>query len=251
MPRGVQLLVFLLTCCAAFADQDVIWPEQQRLQFLQRYYASEGADHFLDLWESQNLRSIVQSSGLRDTHTLFVNCHGKAIKTATAKRYVLYPHEELLSDETTPLFDFEDLVRLIGQTNTARIHNIVLSACNLEGALDLAALRNFFPNATNIIHTAAGKEGYQPMLFQMLLNQSTRVETLYERPVKTRSGDIEYEISNKPRRGAKKLSPYVAALFSPDGTRPYRTQTAGRELLLPRPAPSLAALPESSGAPAQ
>jgi hypothetical protein len=251
MPRGALLLIVVFFCKAAFAEQDVIWPEEKRIEFLSRHYSANGTDHFLDLWESQNLRSIILSSGLRDTHTLFINCHGKAMKTTCGKRYVLYPHDDLVSESATPVFYLQDLAQLLGKTNAAEIHNVVLSACNVEGALDLNALRTCFVNATNIVHSRAGHEGYQPMLFQMLLNKSSHVETLYERPVKNKSGDVEYEISNRSHRGAKKLPPYIAALFKPGAARPYRTQIAGRELLLARSIPAVAALPESAGAPAQ
>lgn len=249
MPRGTLLLIVVFFCKAAFADQDVIWPQEKRIDFLRYHYSVNESDHFLDLWESQNLRSIILSSGLRDTHTLFINCHGKAIKTTCGKRYVLYPHEDLLHEPTTPVFYLQDLAALLGQTNAARIHNIVLSACNVEGALELSALRTCFVNVTNIIHSRAGHEGYQPMLFQMLLNKSSHVETLYERPVKNKSGDVEYEISNRPHRGAKKLPPYVAALFKPGAVRPHRTQIAGRELLLSPLSPALAAVPEATPIP--
>ena len=213
----------------ALAEQNVIWPLEKRLEFLRRHYSATESSHFVDLWESQNLVAIAAAGGLRDTRTLFINSHGREIRTTRGKRYILHPHERLI-EGAMPVFYVEDFARLLGPTNAAQIHNLVLSACNIEGALDLRALRAAFVNVTNVIHMPAGAAGYQPMLFQALLSESSRIETLYELPVKQDDGSIEYEISSRATRGAKKLSPYIASIFTPGETRP-RVQVAGRELL--------------------
>jgi hypothetical protein len=231
MPR-FGLVLWIALCATVLAEQDVTWPTEKRIEFLYRYYSSTESSHFVDLWESQTLKSIAIAGGLSDTHTLFVNAHGKQVKTPRGKRYVLYPHEAVVTNGATPLLYLEDLAMLLGPTNTASIHNLVLGACNVEGAIDLAALRASFVNATNIIHMPSGKEGYQPMLFQALLSESSRIEPLYELRIETEAG-TEYEIQNRPALGATKLSPYIASLFRSGETRPYRTQIAGRELLLP------------------
>ena len=230
MPR-FGLVLWLAFCTAGFAEQNVVWPTNKRIDFLQRYYSATESSHYVDLWESQNLTALAVAGGLRDTRTLFINAHGKQTKIAKSRRYVLYPHDALVKDKRTPLFFLEDLAQLLGSTNAARIHNIVLSACNVEGALDLETLRTAFVNVTNIIHAAPGDEGFQPMLFQTLLSESARIETLYEVRVKSGS-DVEYEIRNRPSPGAKKLPPYIASLFEPGNARPFRTQIAGRELLV-------------------
>src|SRR5687767_13367789 len=134
MPRFGLVFCVVLFCSSAFAEQQVIWPVQKRVEFLRRYYSATESSYFIDLWESQSLASIVAAGSLCDTRTLFINAHGKQIKTTGGKRYVLYPHEGLLPDSATPVFYLEDLARVLGPTNATRIHNIVLSACNVEGA---------------------------------------------------------------------------------------------------------------------
>ena len=181
------------------------------------------SNYYLDLWQPPRMRVIAPSSGLTNNHALFINSHGKGIKTKEGIRFVFYPHEEIGKGE----FSIADIAFAIGAENIARIHNLVISACNTDSAFDVAEVRKYFPNATNIIHSAPGQAGYQEMLFQMLLADSSQIETLYQ----SRGNDDDFEMTNHPVRDSKKLAPYVATLFMPGKSKPYRTQKAGRELL--------------------
>ena len=73
-----------------------------------------------------------------------------------------------------------DLAAAVGSGNVSNIHNLVLAACNAEGALNTRELRKFFPNATNIVHCVAGELGYQPMFLQAILNYSWTINPVYE-----------------------------------------------------------------------
>ena len=186
--------------------------------------AIEGESNFyLDLWQPPKMRIIAPGSGLTNNHALFVNSHGKGIKSKEGRRFVLYPHEDIGKGE----FTLRDLATAIGADNVDKIHNVIISACNTESAFNPKDVRKYFPNATNIIHSAPGEAGYQEMLFQVLLADSADVETVYQ----TRDADGEFDFTNHPVPGATKLSPYIATLFRPGKSEPYRTQKAGRELL--------------------
>jgi hypothetical protein len=182
------------------------------------------SNYYLDLWQPPKMRVIAPGSGLTNNHALFINAHGKGAKTKDGVRFVIYPHDEIGKGEFTIL----DIATAVGAEHVGKIHNVVISACNTDSSFDPVEVRKHFPNATNIIHSAPGQAGYQEMLFQMLLADSSQIETLYQ----SRSDDDDdFEITNHPVRGSKKLSPYIATLFEPGKAKPYRTQKAGRELL--------------------
>lgn len=181
------------------------------------------SNFYLDLWQPPKMRVIAPGSGLTNNHALFINSHGKGIQTKSGRRFVFYPHADVGQGE----FSIADIAVAVGAENVARIHNVVISACDTDSAFDAKEVRKHFPNATNIIHSARGQAGYQEMLFQMLLADSSEVETLYQ----TRLPDGDFDITNEPVAGGKRMSPYVASLFRPDKVEPYRTQKAGRELL--------------------
>lgn len=181
------------------------------------------SNFYLDLWQPPKMRVIAPGSGLTNNHALFINSHGKGIKTKDGIRFVFYPHHEIGKGD----FSIADIAAAIGANNVPKIHNLVIAACNTDSAFDVSEVRKHFPNATNIIHSAPGQAGYQEMLFQMLLADSSQIETLYQ----SRGDDDDFEITNHPVRSSKKLAPYVASLFLPGKPKPYRTQKAGRELL--------------------
>jgi hypothetical protein len=192
------------------------------------------SNHYIDLWSGHTLRSMAGSSGLTNNRTLFVNSHGMAVNKGFGKRYALYPHNSLLApNQTAPLFSARDLAQLLGPAAAGDIHNIVLAACNSEGALSATEFRKYFVNATNITHCPTGQLGYQPMFLQAFLSPSAHIEPLYEVVLKNSDGAVAYEIKNTPSARATKLSPYVAELFRPDAAKPFRTTVAGRELLVP------------------
>ena len=181
------------------------------------------SNFYLDLWQPPKMRVIAPGSGLTNNHALFINSHGKGIKTKDGLRYVFYPHEAIGDGE----FLIEDIAAAVGASNIPKIHNVVISGCNTDSSFNAGDIRKHFPNATNIIHSAPGQAGYQEMLFQLLLADSEQIETLYQ----TRAGDEEFEITNRPVRGCKKMTPYIATLFRPGQREPYRKQKAGRQLL--------------------
>jgi hypothetical protein len=180
------------------------------------------SNYYLDLWEPPKMRVIAPASGLTNNHALFINSHGKGVKTKGGIRYVFYPHAQVGKGE----FFIEDIAAVVGAENVLKIHNLVISGCNTDSSFNVKEVRKHFPNATNIIHSASGEPGYQEMIFQMLLADSSQIETLYQRP-----GDDDFEITNRPVHGARKMSPYVATIFGPGKQEPFRTQKAGRELL--------------------
>lgn len=211
------------------------------LQVLRQFYsppqAAEESNHFLDLWDGGKLRAVALAAGLRDNHALFVNAHGKARPASGGRRHVLYPQDGLCgAGADRAVFSVADVARLLGPAGAARIHNILLSACDLEGAFRAAEWRRHFPNATNIMHAPAGQAGYQPLFFQVFFTDSGGIQPLYERACKTPGGRTHYDLGAVPGRGAKKLTPYLAELFLPGADRPFRIQTAGRELLVTPPA---------------
>jgi hypothetical protein len=182
------------------------------------------SNFYLDLWQPPKMRIIAPGSGLTNNHALFINSHGKGVNAKDDVRFVFYPHEEIGKSE----FTIADIAAAVGPDNIGKIHNVVISACNTDSSFDASEVRKHFPNATNIVHSAPGQAGYQEMLFQMLLADSSQIETLYQ---SRGNDDDDFEITNHPVRGSKKLSPYIATLFEPGKAKPYRTQKAGRELL--------------------
>jgi hypothetical protein len=212
------------------------------LAFLKRFYtaplSSGESNHYLDLWAGQTLRDLVQSAGLTNNHTLFVNSHGEAVTQGTAPRYAFYPHESLVAaGQAAPHFSARDLAQLVGPEAACRIHNIVVAGCNAAGAFDPGELRKNFIHATNVTHCPAGQLGYQAMFHQALLVPSARVQPLHETVQKARGGQTQYFLGSKSGRHTRPLDPYVAELFLPGAGKPFRTQVAGRELLDPLPTP--------------
>ncbi|HTD88682.1 MAG TPA: hypothetical protein VK850_19080 [Candidatus Binatia bacterium] len=181
------------------------------------------SNFYLDLWQPPKIGIIATGSGLTNNHALFINSHGKGVKTKGGARFVFYPHADIGQGE----FSIEDIAAAVGPENVPKIHNLVIGACNTDSTFDVAEVRKYFPNATNIIHSARGQAGYQEMLFQLLLADSSQIETLYQ----TRAPDGDFDFTNHPVPDSTKMSPYIATLFLPGKQKPYRTQKAGRELL--------------------
>src|SRR5256885_2053350 len=80
---------------------------------------------------------------------------------------------------------------VLGAGVVAQIDNLIISGCNAENLLDLAEWRACFPNATNIIHAAAGKDGYDFFLRHALLYHSPEIKWLYEMPESFSLDDLE------------------------------------------------------------
>ena len=204
------------------------------LSLLKQHYSrpkcARESNYVIDLWEGQNLRTLAQINGLTNNHALLINCHGRRTESGN---YALYPHQSVLGTNAAPLYTMADVARMMGQGAVAKIQNVVLSACNAEGALDVKEIRQAFPNATNVVHCAAGELGYQAMFIQALVNHSAKVKPIYEWAERNKRGEIEYYTGPAPTRNCKRFAPYVAELFTPGSTSPFAVLRAGRELLEP------------------
>ncbi len=189
---------------------------------------------FIDLWAEQNLRKLALESRLTNNHALFINSHGLGVLTARGMQYAYQPHQSLLHPgEKPPFFSGADLAKVLGPANVANIHNVLISGCNADASFDAKELRRCFVNATNFVHMPAGKFGYQSMFFQVLTRESSQIKPLYETAAKNQSGQTEFFLENTPSSKATQLSPYIADLFKPGAYVPFKTQLAGRELLVP------------------
>jgi hypothetical protein len=205
------------------------------LDFVRKHYiapeAAGDTNYFIDLWEGQSLQSLVRSHGLTNNRALFVNSHGKRTED---RRFALYPHSSLGGQEGSgPYYSFADLARMMGPVAVSNVHNIILSACNAEGALDPKEIRKAFPNVTNVVHSSSGELGYQAMYFQAIVNHSSKVKPIYEWSERNERGEVEYLTAPVPAKNAKRFAPYIAELFLPGAEKPFAVQRAGRELLEP------------------
>lgn len=208
------------------------------------------SNHYIDMWTGQKTRNLALASGLTNNHALIINSHGKGLFHGLGNHHAYYPHHDLLKpNQNVPYFSAQDLARVLGPDNAGQIHNIVIAGCDRDKSFSPKELRKYFVNATNITHTMAGELGYQTMFLQTLLTDSANIEPLYESARKNSQGEVEYHLEKSPARNAVKLSPYVADLFRPGETKPFRTQVAGRELLEPTPEPLTASLLEQSSNP--
>ena len=208
------------------------------LDFLRKHYSAplgpEETNYFIELWAEQNLRAFAAECKLTNNHALFINSHGMGLPTRQGIQHVFFPHQSLLGrNEKTPHFSAADLAAVLGSANAGRVHNILLSACDADASFDARELRRYFVNATNIVHIPRGKSGYQSMFFQVLTSHSSTIKPVYEICSKNRAGKLEYFMQNTPSTNATEFSPYIAELFKPGKFDSYRTQIAGRELLLP------------------
>ena len=224
IPVSVRLSAVIALVGVFYVDAS----EASKCEWLKQHLATPAApgesNFYLDLWQPPKMRVIAPGGGLTNNHALFINSHGKGIKAKHGVRYVFYPHEDVGAGE----FFIEDIATAIGADNVPKIHNLIISACNTDSSFSAKEVRKCFPSATNIIHSAAGQAGYQEMVFQVLLADSSQIETLYQSRA---ADDDDFEIGNRPLPGCKKMSPYIATLFCPGKVQPYRQQKAGRELL--------------------
>ncbi len=207
------------------------------LRWLAQFYTPpqpEESNHYLDVWAGSRLREIAALNGLTNNRALIVNSHGIGVPAGWGNRYAFYPHSGMLATgQVTPYYSARDLARVIGSTRAREIHNLIIGGCNANGAFSSAELRKYFVNATNITHMAAGELGYQPMLIQALVNASALNRPVYEAARTNQAGKVEYHMGSAPALNATRMQPYIAELFRPGETKPFRTQTAGRELLEP------------------
>ncbi|MBK7999371.1 MAG: hypothetical protein IPK15_11835 [Verrucomicrobia bacterium] len=216
------------------------------LEFLRSHYTAPQSEaesnHLVDLWSVGGLLKLVQQNGLTNNRALFVDSHGRSGFSWHGGRYGIYPHRDLLTaGQETPAYSAKDLATVLGEA-AMNIHNIVLTGCNSEGRLRSQEFRKYFVNATNITYMAAGELAFKPMFFQALSRNSAEIQPLHGRIRTVSAHRTEAIISGAAAPGFSPLGSYVADLYLPGGRKPFRRQTAGRELLVPSPSSDRAAI---------
>jgi len=187
-----------------------------------------------DMTGGGSWREFLRTQGLTNNHALIVASHGKAIQWAGGKRYAYYPDKPILTRVGRSYFSGRDLAALLGPA-ASEIDNIVIAGCDKEGLFDPGELRHYFVNATNIIHAPKEKIACRAAFENAFKYHSQDIKFLFEMPDTFTVGHFEARTNSK----AMALVPYVASLYRPGAFQPYRTQTAGRELLKPDTAPAL------------
>lgn len=191
-------------------------------------------NHFFDLWDPGSVAAFAAVHGLTNNRALFIDSHGIERFAWRGRQYVFRPHRRIVRPgKEVPTYSIRDVASVMGSQAAAAIHNIVIAGCNEGGVLKAAEFRRYFVNATNVTYMAAGRLAYKPVFFQVLTHHSLDIEPLYGRPVSDARGVEAVEISRRPGLGAERLGDYVADLFAPGATKPFRRQRAGRELLEP------------------
>jgi hypothetical protein len=188
------------------------------------------SNHFIDMWSGGQMAEFVRGHGLTNNRALFIISHARGRTSGGKWRYALYPAEsEVKPGAKTPYYSPQDIARVLGRGVIDQIDNLIISGCNAENLLDLSEWRACFPSATNIIHAAAGRDGYDFLLRHALLYRSPEIKWLYETP---ESFSLEgAEDKKNQAKKPPKLNLYLASLYRPGANQPYRVQTAGRELL--------------------
>lgn len=203
----------------------------------------KNGNHIFDMWAGRSLPRLLQAAGLTNNRALIVNAHGKGVATTLGLRYAYHPHESVVKRMSeSAYFTIGDIAAVVGPRSAATIHNVILAGCDRERAFRWAEVRQHFPHATNIVHVPAGAEGYQPMFLQSLVSESDSIAPVYQLRRVNPFGRSRYEIGPRWQQGATRLSPYIAELFRAGERKPFRVQTAGRELLATGPALSTRAL---------
>lgn len=192
------------------------------------------SNHYLDLWSPGALRKLAEVHGLTNNRALFIDSHSRSGYGWSGARHGFYPHQSLLRDGgRTPAFSAKDFAVLLGPTESAKVHNILLAGCNEDASLRPAEFRKHFVNATNITYMTPGKLAYKPMFYQAVTERSAAIRPLYGKLQRTSSETVKSSISATPSADAEPLGYFIADLYLPGATKPFRTQRAGRELLDP------------------
>ncbi|MEY2410160.1 MAG: hypothetical protein QOF48_2830 [Verrucomicrobiota bacterium] len=239
-------LQLLLCCAAAFSGSAAFGETEGRdkgefgsdLGFLRSFYtpaAAPDGNHYIEMWKpGPGVKEVTQVCGLTNNRALFVSSHGDAVPTSRGVHYGFRPHQSRVPDrETAPSYSARDLFTLVGPHAATNIHNICISGCNIDGLLKPTELRQFFPNATNVTHIAAGESGFEPMFLQALTLPPGDIRPLFEMAQKTRTGAMAYSLGHTAAPHAVRLPPYIAELFLPGARQPFKIRIAGRDLLDP------------------
>jgi hypothetical protein len=188
------------------------------------------SNHFIDMWSGGKMRDFARGHGLTNNRALFVISHARALRVKGKQRYALYPGESRITrGAKTAYYSPQDIARVLGGEKIKQIDNLVVSGCNSENVFSREEWRACFPNATNIIHAAPGKDGYDILLRHALIYRSSEIKWLYEMPDSFTIGRFDEEWSRSKRR--PRLNLYLASLYEPNGAVPFAVQIAGRELL--------------------
>src|SRR5262245_6965247 len=193
-----------------------------------------GSNHYFDLWRPGALPVLTRVHGLTNNHALFVDSHGKGGCSHRGSGYGFYPSEAVLEPgQKVSYFSAGDFAAILGPTNAAQIHNIVLAGCNEDGRLRPSEFRHHFINATNITYMKPGELSFKPMFYQAITLQSEEIKPLYGKLHWRDGGGAATEVLDRPVPGAQPLGSFVSELYLPGADKPFRTQKAGRELLDP------------------
>ena len=209
------------------------------LEFLRDCYTGPdeegGSNHYFDLWRPGALPALTRVHGLTNNHALFIDSHGKAGCSKRGSGYGFYPNESVLErGQKVSYFSAGDFATVLGPTNAAQIHNVVLAGCNEEGGFRSSEFRVHFVNATNITYMRPGELSFKPMFYQAITLPSDEIKPLYGKLRRRAGRRVEAEIVSRPAPGTQPLGSYVSDLYMPGASNPFRTQKAGRELLDPR-----------------
>ena len=207
------------------------------------------SNYYIDIHGEGAFRKFARASGLTNNRTLFVISHGRAALTRVGLRYVFYPDEKVVGDAEIPYYSAGDLARILGATNAGKIHNLVIAGCNGESQFNADELHTYFLNATNITHSPPGKNGFDIALRHALLYHSREIKMLYEVPVDFTVG--LFEDATRAKQNDSPMAPYIASLYKPGSNRPFKKQTAGRELLDQHGPPVLLATFTTNSTPAR
>jgi hypothetical protein len=234
----ISLIALLTEGCAGvdrIASGNSRWGEYGGdLDQLRRFYfppAIPGeSNHLIELSQFRgdgSWKDFLANHGLTNNHALIVASHGKAIPCGLGSCYAYSP-EKSGSHAHDLDFSAEDLASVLGPA-AREIHNIVIAGCDTEGIFDPNALRRWFVNATNITHAPREKLASETAFVNALIYRSRDIKFLFGMPDSFVVGRFDHRPAKKPTTP----SPYIADLYWPNGTKPFRTQIAGRELLKP------------------
>ena len=197
--------------------------------------AAGESNHYIDLWKGDSLQAMARANGLTNNHALFVDSHAKG-GVSWRGGYGVYPHETLLAQgQPTPYYSPRDLATVLGSSNAAGVHNILIAGCNEDRRFRSEEFRRHFVNATNITYMSPGKLAFKPMFYQAIVLPSSEIKPLYGKLRQTTNGRMKTNVSTVPLPGTEELGAFVADLYLPDARVPYCTRRAGRELIDPQP----------------
>jgi len=166
------------------------------------------SDYYIDLWGKDDIVNKIKLSGITNKNALYIDSHG----FGSYGYFVLRPDNRILGKfQPTPWYRIKDLSKVLG-TNSTNIHNIYFAACNLKGTFDVKEVREYFPNATNIVHVPRGYKGNSENFIAAI--------TLSMEEANLESFEPEF-------------APLISELFLPNSKKPYKTLISNKSILKP------------------